>query len=420
MTKWTDKLYQRSLSDRQELIAKNCHLDPEQIQGLTAASSPTNNEIIENYFMDYKVPEGLLVGLTVNGREYHVPMVTEEPSVVAAACNGAGRVNQCGGFVAPQQKRLVIGQVVLDRVQDPQKATDWIISNKKKLLKIANDARTSMKKRGAGAKDLRVRKEETFVSVDLLIDVSQSMGANSVNTMAEAVANYFKNNNYDVLTAILSNYVVDSLQTVTCKVSFAELATQILNGKTVAKRIARLSDLAQLDPYRAVTHNKGIMNGVDAVMIASGNDWRAAEASVHAYASRNGHYQGVSRWRVEGNYLVGKIALPLIPGIVGGSIKISNQSKINYQISQIKTAEELAAVTASVGLAQNLSALRALASTGIQAGHMKLQYRSLAMSIGAKGKEIDQLSGMLSEQHQVDHKLAKTLLEQIREEDEND
>lgn len=240
------------------------------------------------------------------------------------------------------------------------------------------------------------------------------MGANSVNTMAEAVGRELSAQGYHVLVAILSNLATNSLQTVNCAVDFAQLATKQLPGDQVAARIAKLSDLAQVDPYRAATHNKGIMNGIDAVMIASGNDWRAIESGAHAYAARDGHYRGLSTWTVRDGRLHGELTLPLPVGVVGGSIGLNPLTKANYRISKIQTAEQLAAVTASIGLAQNLAALRALATTGIQAGHMKLQYRSLAVSVGARPAEVPLVVAQLASQHHVDQETARQVLAKIR------
>lgn len=420
MTKWTSGLYRRSLAERQRLIQQHAQLSDQQATWLHDHSSARHNELIENYFMDYSLPEGLLVDLVVNDRSYTIPMVTEEPSVVAAACNGAKRVAQSGGFHAPRQARLVAGQVVITDIDDVASFQQWVHQNYATILQVANDSHPSMRERGAGAQQLRVRQTGDFINLDVLVDVDQAMGANTVNTMAEAVGRYCQKHGYHVLAAILSNYATDAVQTVSCQVDFDQLATKQMNGQTVAQRISQLSDLAQVDPYRATTHNKGIMNGIDAAIIASGNDWRSVEAGVHAYAARDGQYRGLSQWALNDHGLTGKIALPLTVGIVGGSIKLTSQSQLNYQINKIQSAQELSAVVASVGLAQNLAALRALATSGIQAGHMRLQYRSLAMSVGATGNEVPRLVWRLKHSSRVDTQVATQLLEEIRKEADND
>lgn len=416
MNDWQHGFYKLSVSDRQHRLAQACHLPQTALSNLIAHSSDLGNELVENYITDYALPEGLALGLVVNDHHYVVPMVVEEPSVIAAASNGAKRVAQSGGFVAPKQRRRLVGQVVLQAGDHPEVIVAWLQAHREEILKVANAAHPSMKKRGGGAKGMVIRTPGRFVSLDLSIDVCQAMGANSVNTMTETVGRYLTAAGFQVVVAILSNLATQSLQTVSCEVDFAQLATAQFIGEEVAKRIADLSDLAQVDPYRAATHNKGIMNGIDAVMIASGNDWRAIESGIHAYAARDGQYRGLSIWQVIDGRLHGEMTLPLPVGVVGGSIGLNNLTKLNYQISKISSAEELAAVTASIGLAQNLAALRALATTGIQAGHMKLQYRSLAVSVGATVEEVPVLAARLADQDHVDRAVAETILKEIRKE----
>ncbi len=420
MTDWQHGFYKLSADDRRQQLTKARQLSPIEEQVLANTSSDLGDELVENYITDYSLPEGIALNITVNNRQYVVPMVVEEPSVIAAASNGAHRVSSSGGFNAPQQDRQLVGQVVLDDVSDKAAVTSWLLEHQDEILTIANQAHPSMQARGGGAKSMKVRTPGDFISIDLGIDVCQAMGANSVNTMAEAVGKWLTGQGFHVITAILSNLATQSLQTATCKVDFRYLATPEMDGKEVAQRIARLSDLAQVDPYRAATHNKGIMNGIDAVMIASGNDWRAIESGAHAYAARDGQYRGLSTWKIQDGYLVGKIVLPLPVGVIGGSIGLNKMTKINYHISQIKSAEELAAVTASVGLAQNLAALRALTTTGIQAGHMKLQYRSLAASVGATPAEVPLVVARLKQRSHVDQALAKEILSTIRKDQVND
>ncbi len=416
MTDWQHGFYKHDPQTRRRLIASGLGLPTSVTTQLAAGSSSLGNELIENYLTDYRLPEGVALGLVVNDHSYVVPMVVEEPSVIAAACNGAQRVARSGGFHAPKQHRELVGQVVLTDVVAPEKVKKQLLAQRTHLLAVANAAHPSMQRRGGGAKHLTVRTPGNFVSLDLEIDVCQAMGANSVNTMAEAVARELTAQGYHVLTAILSNFATQSLQAVTCDVEFASLATQQMPGQAVAHRIAQLSALAQADPYRAATHNTGIMNGIDAVMVASGNDWRAIESGAHAYAARDGQYRGLSTWHVIGQHLHGELTVPLPVGVVGGSIGLNPLTKLNYQISRIKTAEELAAVTASIGLAQNLAALRALATTGIQAGHMKLQYRSLAVSVGATPAEVPLVVAQLAKKPHVDQEQARQVLKAIRKE----
>lgn len=411
---WQHGFYKRPLEQRQEVIAHQKGLGPLGMAQLQINSTTQHDQMVENYITDYRLPEGLALGLLVNGKHYTVPMTTEEPSVIAAASNGAKRIANSGGFSTQPAKRMMIGQVVLADVEDPDRATTDLLMHKAELLQIANAAHPSMQKRGGGAKDLRIRPVGDFLSVDLYIDVQAAMGANSVNTMAEAVGQSLRNDGYDVLVAILTNLADQSLVTTTCRVAFADLAAPGFPGEMVAKRIAQLSELAQVDPYRAATHNKGIMNGIDAAVIASGNDWRAIEAGAHAYAAAQGQYRGLANWFVSNDELVGTLTMPMPVGVVGGSIKLSEQSKTNYQISKIQTADELASVIVSLGLAQNLAALRALATSGIQAGHMKLQYRSLAISVGATTDEVAPLVERLTKLDRVDATIAAQMLEEMR------
>ena len=414
MSDWQHGFYKLDPQTRRKRLAKGLDL-PQSVTALLADhASALGNELVENYLTDYGLPEGVGLNLIVNGQAYAVPMVVDEPSVIAAASNGAKRVQASGGFTAPHQHRELVGQVVLTDVDDVPGTVAKLTAQRDHLLAVANAAHPSMQRRGGGAQSMTIRTPGDFVSLDLGINVCQAMGANSVNTMAEAVGRELSAQGYHVLVAILSNLATNSLQTVNCAVDFAQLATKQLPGDQVAARIAKLSDLAQVDHYRAATHNKGIMNGIDAVMIASGNDWRAIESGAHAYAARDGHYRGLSTWTVRDGRLHGELTLPLPVGVVGGSIGLNPLTKTNYRISGIQTAEELAAVTASIGLAQNLAALRALATTGIQAGHMKLQYRSLAVSVGARPAEVPLVVAQLASQCHVDQETARQVLAKIR------
>lgn len=414
MSDWQHGFYKLSPKERRQRLTTTLKLPVSVSDLLADHTSDLGNQLVENYLTDYSLPEGVALKLVVNGQEYRVPMVVEEPSVIAAASNGAQRVAKSGGFTAKKQSRELVGQVVVEPRGDANTDLTWLKQHTSEMLKVANDAHPSMQRRGGGAKSVRLRTPGRFISVDLGIDVCQAMGANSVNTMAEAVGKWLRAQDFNVLCAILSNYATASLQTVTCTVAFKDLATPQMSGQKVAERIAALSDLAQADPYRAATHNKGIMNGIDAVLIASGNDWRAIEAGAHAYAARDGQYRGLSSWQVENGQLVGRLTLPLPVGVVGGSIGLNPLTRANYRISGVQTAEELAAVTASVGLAQNLAALRALSSAGIQAGHMKLQYRSLAISVGAQPAEVPLVTKRLATLDHVDQAAARRVLDEIR------
>lgn len=411
---WMHGLYRLPTSQRQQIISDQFSLADDQQALMKENASQLGSQLIENYLTDYRLPEGVVTNLVVNHKTYAVPVVTEEPSVVAAACNGANRAALSGGFTAPAAERAMLGQVVLKNVADPAALNKWLLEHETEILAVANAAHPSMQRRGGGAKRIRIRPAAPFVSVDLIIGVGEAMGANTVNTMAEAVAHYLKEQGYDVLTAILSNAAFMSLQSAACRVSFKNLATATMNGEVVAQRIAELNQLAQVDPYRAATHNKGIMNGIDALMIASGNDWRAIESGAYAYAASSGQLKGLSTWEIDGDALLGRIKLPLPVGTVGGSIGLNPLTRLNFKINGIHSAGELARVAASLGLAQNLAALRALATSGIQAGHMQMQYRSLAIALGATAAEVPVLVKRLKKLPQVNQDVAKQALQELR------
>ena len=285
------------------------------------------------------------------------------------------------------------------------------------FLAIANHAHPSIVKRGGGARWIRTRiLADDMLSVDMAVDVQEAMGANMLNTMLEAVADEIRSTlHQDILMSILSNYATECLVSAHVEIPVTVLAKEKIDGATAAANIAQASRFAHLDPYRAATNNKGIMNGIDAVVIASGNDWRAIEAGAHAYAARDGQYRGLSQWRVDGDQLIGDLTMPMPVGSVGGSIKIVPLVKINHHLMKIESAVQLAQIIVAVGLGQNLAALYALVTDGIQRGHMRLQLKSLAASVGATKDEIPMLVNALEEQHARDSHTAEVLLKKIRE-----
>ncbi|WP_125582523.1 hydroxymethylglutaryl-CoA reductase, degradative [Levilactobacillus cerevisiae] len=382
--------YRLSYADRCQQIAQRVQLTQAQLAAIVAHRQASDEDLIENYLTTYGLPEGVAVNLRVNGRAVTVPMVTEEPSVIAAASNGGRLLTSEAGITTVVDRREVMGQIVFSHVADPTDLQAWLMANQQRLLKVADAAHPSLLSHGGGARSLRVRLlPPNWVSLDLFIDVGEAMGANLVNTLTEAVAAEIKaQRDDDILMSILSNYATHSLVTASCAVPVEQLQTKTIAGADVAQRIAEASDLAQVDPYRAVTHNKGIMNGIDAVVLAMGNDWRAVESGAHAFASRHGQYQGLSKWWVSDGYLHGELKLPLALGFVGGATKVLPLVQVNQQIAQVSSARELMGVTAAVGLAQNVAALRALVTDGIQRGHMSLQRKSLALSVGATPREL--------------------------------
>lgn len=412
------KYYKKTWQERLDILVKQNKITLSQRQMLESLA--VNQEIgdiqIENFITQYQIPEGLAMNYVINGKEYIVPMVTEEPSVIAASSHGAGIIKRSGGFKAKIHSRLMMGQVVLENVDDAKILVNQLQTQISTLIEVANQAHPSIVKRGGGAREIEFRiLAPDMVSVDLFVDVQEAMGANILNTMLEAVAAKISEQYHrDILMSILSNYATKCLVTATCEIPIDILGKNGIDGKNVAQKFAQASRLAQLDPYRAATHNKGIMNGVDAVVIASGNDWRAVEASCHAYASKDGQYRGLSSWEIQADKLVGKITLPLPVGAVGGSIGIVPLAKLNKQLLTFENAKELETIIASVGLAQNFAALYALVTEGIQKGHMRLQLKSLAKSIGANEQEITRVINELEKIGKRDSNSAQAILEKIR------
>ena len=323
-------------------------------------------------------------------------MVTEEPSVIAAASYAAKLITASGGFRTTIHNRQMIGQVILYDIVDLQKATETILTNQSHLLRIANDAHPSIVTRGGGARELWVEHltddNTVFLVVYFSVDTQEAMGANMVNTMAEALKTPLAElTRGTVLMAILSNYATNSLVTATCQIDSQLLSTNYAEAETIAMRIAKASQIAQIDTYRATTHNKGIFNGIDALILASGNDWRAIEAGAHAFATRTGRYKGLSTWEYDKTQqkLIGTLTLPMPIGTKGGSIGLNPTVKIAHDMLGNPTAKELASIIVSLGLAQNLAALKALTGKGIQAGHMALQAKSLLLMVGAHAENIE-------------------------------
>src|SRR5699024_10051595 len=351
----------------------------------------TANNMIENVIGTLSLPLGLGLNFTINDKDYVVPMAVEEPSIIASASYIAKTVREAGGFKTDATERVMIGQIQVVGCPDFDKAKERILEEKEMLINAANDAYPSMKARGGGAKDLEVRiinegdsKYSQMLIVHLFVDTRDAMGANIINTMAETIAPVVEHlTNGTVYLRILSNYAVHSLAKATCVIPPHLLETGDYSGEEVRDGIIQAYEFAASDPYRAVTHNKGIMNGIDPVIIATGNDWRAVEAGAHAYAARSGQYSSMSVWsQDEAGNLVGELELPMSLGIVGGASRVHPMAKVVYKILNIDSAKELAQVIVAVGLAQNMGALRALATEGIQKGHMALHSRSVAMAAG--------------------------------------
>ncbi|MGP4183684.1 hydroxymethylglutaryl-CoA reductase, degradative [Streptococcus agalactiae] len=374
------------------------------------------NQMAENVIGRIALPFSLVPDVLVNGKVYQVPYVTEEPSVVAAASFAAKIIKRSGGFLTTVHNRKMIGQVAIYDVQDSQHTKESILNQKQQLLEIANAAHPSIVKRGGGACDLTIEIKEDFLIVYLMVDTKEAMGANMVNTMMEALSSPLEDiSKGKSLMSILSNYATESLVTATCRVDLRFLSRQKEEAIKLAQKMTMASQLAQVDPYRASTHNKGIFNGIDAIVLATGNDWRAIEAGAHTYAVKDGQYRGLSKWtyKVDDNFLEGTLTLPMPVATKGGSIGINPSVQLAHDLLGRPNAKELASIVLSIGLAQNFAALKALVSTGIQAGHMKLQAKSLALLAGAKEEQISEVVKQLLDSKHMNLETAQKIVNKL-------
>ena len=375
------------------------------------------DQLTENVLSTFDLPFSLAPYFLINGRDYVLPMVTEEPSVVAAASFAAKLIQRSGGFTTQVHQRQMIGEIALTDVEDVEVASKRILEDKETLLQLANEAYPSIVKRGGGARDLWVENKGDFLIVYLAVDPREAMGANMLNTMLEALTDRIQElSGGQALMAILSNLATRSLVSARCAIDFKVLSRNPEEVIEIAHRMELASQLAQVDPYRAATHNKGIFNGIDALVLATGNDWRAIEAGAHAYAAQSGSYKGLSHWtsQPKEKKLYGEITLPMPVATKGGSIGLNPTVQVSHRLLGEPSAIELAGIIASLGLAQNFAALKALVTTGIQAGHMKLQARSLALLAGAKEEEVPRLVNQLLENKPFNLEKAQTLLQELR------
>ncbi len=370
--------------------------DKEKLSSVGALPLETADGMIENVIGKFELPFAVAGNFTVNGRDVLVPMVVEEPSVVAAASFMAKLARESGGFQTSSTGPLMRAQVQLIGVSDPYGARQAILQARDEILRIANSRDKVLIGLGGGCRDIEVHvfpdtKRGPMVVTHLIVDVRDAMGANTVNTMAEAVAGHIEHvTGGKVRLRILSNLADLRLARARVRYSPEVLTTSTYAGVDVINGIVDAYEFAAVDPYRAATHNKGIMNGIDPVIVATGNDWRAVEAGAHAYASRGGHYTSLTKWEIANNGdLVGSIEMPMPVGLVGGATKTHPLAQVALKILNIKSAQELAEVVVAVGLAQNMGALRALSTEGIQRGHMALHARNIALAAGASGAEVD-------------------------------
>ncbi|WP_207781767.1 hydroxymethylglutaryl-CoA reductase, degradative [Lactococcus petauri] len=407
------KFYQMSPAERLDFL--DLKSETRQILEETVLDAALADNLIENQISEFELPMGLAQNFVINGKKFLVPMVTEEPSVIAAASNGA---KIAGNFQTVLSERLMRGQIVFYDVDQADHLMQTIEENQAGIFRAAKEAYPSIIKRGGGLRQVSSRafEAEGFVSVDFKMDVKDAMGANIVNAILEGVANLFRTwfPEQKILFSILSNYATESLVKVSCEIPVERLSKGN-NGQEVAEKIQAASRFSKIDPYRAATHNKGIMNGINAVVLATGNDTRAVASGIHAYASKEGSYQGLAKWDVRDGLLLGSLELPLPVATVGGAVKVLPKAQVALELLEITEAKELAQVMAAVGLAQNLAALRALVSEGIQQGHMSLQVRALAMTVGAKDEEITILSEKLRREKVMNQAIAEKLLLEIRQ-----
>ena len=410
-----------SPAERIEKLAQAGLLSEEALQTLRDNETlPLSlaNEMVENVLGTLALPFGLAPGFQIDGKEVQVPMVTEEPSVIAASSYAAGLIKRSGGFQTQVHKRQMIGQVALYDVSNKEKAIQAITGAKEDLVQLANQAYPSIVKRGGGARDLWLEEKGDFLICYLSVDPKEAMVANMLNTMLEALVDPLEDlSGGQGLMAILSNLATDALVTARCKIDYRFLSRDPKEAADIAQKMALASQLAAVDPYRAATHNKGIFNGIDAVVLATGNDWRAIEAGGHTYASLTGQAQGLSSWihHPEQQVLEGQLTLPMPIATKGGSIGLNPSVQVAHELLGNPDAQTLARIIVSVGLAQNFAALKALVSTGIQHGHMKLQAKSLALLAGATPSEVAPVVQALLEDRPFNLEKAQAVLEKIRQ-----
>ena len=406
--------YKLTPEERLRFVGDFAHLDKSELE-ILAASSPlmidTANRMIENTVGVMPVPLGIAMNFLINGKDRLIPMAIEEPSVVAGASNAAKMARSKGGFWTSSTRPVMIGQVQVVGCPDPNEARSSILASADEILRKANDQDPVLVSKGGGAVGLEAKVINTIlgpmVIAELLVDCGDAMGANAVNTMAEAVAPLIERvSGGRVYLRIISNLADKRLAQARVTV-----AKEAVGGADVVDAIINAYAFAAADPYRCATHNKGVMNGVTAVVLATGNDTRAIEAGAHAYASRSGQYSPLTRWKKDANGdLVGEIEMPMAVGLIGGATAVHPVAKVSVKILGVKSARELAETIVAVGLCQNLAALRALAAEGIQRGHMRLHARNLAATAGATGDLIDKIADKMIEEKRIRIDRAKELL----------
>lgn len=416
--------YDKSLDERARIIAEWANLTPAESAALTGAAGLNLEQaahMIENVTGLHALPLGVALNFQVNGRDVLVPMVIEEPSVVAGASFMAKLAREGGGFETGSTSPEMIGQLQVLDLDDAQVARDKVLADKDRLLKLADETDPLIVRLGGGARDLEARVLDSPIGpmlvVHLIFDSRDAMGANTINTACESLAPVIEDiTGGRVHLRILSNLADRRLAWAACRIPAEALAFGDYTGADVAKGVVEAWAFAAADPYRAATHNKGIMNGVDAVVMATGNDWRAIEAGAHAYAARDGRYTSLSEWSVDKDgALVGRLEMPMAVGMVGGATRVHPTAQVALKLLGVESANELAEIIVAVGLAQNLAALRALATEGIQRGHMSLHARQIAIAAGAASELVDHIARRMVEEKSVRLDHAKAILAELQD-----
>lgn len=416
--------YKRTLAERIATVSEWANLTPQEqsvLLGTSALNAEQANNMIENAVGIYALPLGIATNFLINGRDYLVPMVIEEPSVLAAVSNAARLFREGGGFTTSSDDPVIIGQIQVLDLDDLDTAANVVMQQQDMLMAEADKVGGSIVRRGGGARGIEVRPlPDTSIGpmliVHLLYDTRDAMGANAVNTAVEHLAPHIEAiTGGRVNLRILSNLTDRRKARAEGLVPARALATDTLSGEAVVKGIVEAGAFAEADPYRAATHNKGVMNGIDAVVIATGNDWRAVEAGAHAYAARNGAYTSLTHWwqDADGN-LRGLIELPLAVGIVGGATRVHPAAQVALKILGVESGTQLAEIIAAVGLAQNLAAIRALATEGIQRGHMSLHARQIAVAAGASAEMIAHIVQTMIAEGNIRLERAKALVAELQ------
>ncbi len=411
--------YRLTVEERRRKLAEALDLSHAEVEALEAADAlplDVADIMVENAVTTFALPFGVALNFQVNGRDHVIPMVVEEPSVIAAASNAALVARAGGGFAAAADPGAMIGQIQLVDVPDPGAAVERLGAARARILAAAEELTPGLCRRGAGPRDVEVRlvrsaRGEIMVVVHLLLDTGDAMGANAVNSLVEALAPMVEEiAGGTTCLRILSNLADRRLARAAVRIPFAALARDGMDGARVAERMLYAYEFAAADPYRAATHNKGIMNGIDALAVATGNDWRAIEAGAHAYASRAGSYGSLTTWGIENGNLVGSIELPMAVSTVGPLVQSHPRVRLALRLLGVASARELAGIMAAVGLASNLGAMRALATEGIQKGHMALHARAVSHAAGARGEEAEELRRRLLAAGEVKIDRARELL----------